>query len=602
MKNIIFNLKKIINNQKVLALIMSSITYYSLCINNYVKAYDPISWLIYFALIALYLKTKIFNKELKKEIIFFSLLFSFILVFGNIAYTLQYDNQISVFRTFLTKDKLLELLGLFNFIFILLTNLFPKLYNYSIKKNENKIKSSKIVFIICLTTMLLAWLPYLLSFFPGVLTPDSISELGTVINNFTNLSNHHPIIHTIFIAIPYNIGFKITESVSFGVALATITQMITLASIFSYFITFLYKRKINDYVLLIILLIYSLVPMHGYYSITMWKDVIFAGCILLLTIETIKIIEKDINNKISLKNLVNFILISILTIFFRNNAIYMYILFAIFTILVFRNHFKQFITAFLIVFSIFIIVNGPIFNYFNVTKSSSSEYIAIPLQQISRMAFKNVAFTEEESDLLNKLIPIEIMREKYNPKLSDDIKFNKNYNRKVFDLNKFDYFKLWLQLVIKHPTVAVESYAISTLGYWYPGVEYWSVSKVITENDFSLEMSPKISPEISQFITELEYRDVPIISIEWSIGLCFWIILVFGMISFKKYKLKGIYPFIPVLGIWITMMIASPVYAEFRYVYCAYTTLPLLVLIPYLNIKETTKKYKNNNRIKMEEV
>ena len=77
---------------------------------------------------------------------------------------------------------------------------------------------------------------------------------------------------------------------------------------------------------------------------------------------------------------------------------------------------------------------------------------------------------------------------------------------------------------------------------------------------------------------------------EWSIGLVFWVILIFAMMSIRKNKLYGIYPFIPIIGIWITMMIASPVFGEFRYVYGAYTCLPLLMLCPYL-----LNKFKNKN-------
>ena len=69
----------------------------------------------------------------------------------------------------------------------------------------------------------------------------------------------------------------------------------------------------------------------------------------------------------------------------------------------------------------------------------------------------------------------------------------------------------------------------------------------------------------------------------WSIGLCFWIIALFSFIAVKKAKdIKAIYLYVPVIGIWLTMMIASPVFAEFRYVYGAFTCLPLLIIFPYL--------------------
>jgi len=67
--------------------------------------------------------------------------------------------------------------------------------------------------------------------------------------------------------------------------------------------------------------------------------------------------------------------------------------------------------------------------------------------------------------------------------------------------------------------------------------------------------------------------------------LCFWLILVFAILAIKKVGKKVLYIYVPIFGIWLTMMAASPVYAEFRYVYGAFTCLPLLMLIPYINFK-----------------
>jgi hypothetical protein len=98
-------------------------------------------------------------------------------------------------------------------------------------------------------------------------------------------------------------------------------------------------------------------------------------------------------------------------------------------------------------------------------------------------------------------------------------------------------------------------------------------------------MNSKLPRQFNEFLDTLESRETPILNIEWSIGLCFWIILIFGILSYKKHRLIGLYPYIPILGIWVTMMVASPVFGEFRYVFGAFTCLPLFCLVPYLNLK-----------------
>ena len=79
---------------------------------------------------------------------------------------------------------------------------------------------------------------------------------------------------------------------------------------------------------------------------------------------------------------------------------------------------------------------------------------------------------------------------------------------------------------------------------------------------------------------------MPIVTITWSIGLCFWIIAIFTYLSVYRKNKKSLLVYIPVWGIWLTMLIATPVYAEFRYVYGAFVSLPLLILFPFLNSKE----------------
>lgn len=569
---------------------MACMAYFSICISKVIQTYHPISWLLLFGLIILFNNVNIFNKKYKKDIVILSILFSFLLTYGESAYSIMNSKDISIFSALFSVKSFFSLIGTFNLIYLLLTYIFPKLVSYKMKNKQSIIKKKWIIFIISFLVIITCWLPYFLSYYPGILSPDSLSELGTVINNFTTISDHHPVLHILFIAIPYNIGKSIFGTVTMGVALSTILQMSIMSLIFSSFIVFLYNRKVNDFILLIVLLFYALMPMHGYYSITMWKDVIFGGLLLLLTMETIKVIEKANSDSINIKSIISFIIVSLLCIFFRNNAIYMYILLAIFTIFMFKKYYKTFIISFLIVFGTYFIVKGPIFDYFNVEKSSSAEYIGMPLQQVGRMAFKNIEFNKNEKKLIDELIPLETLSTTYNPVTSDGIKFNKEYNVTAFDSNKSDYFKLWLNLVIKHPDIAIEAYTISTLGYWYPGVQYWSVSTVIEENNFNLHMYPKIPDYIRAIFPKLESREMPIFNIQWSIGFCFWTLLIFGIVAFKKNKWNALYPYIPIFGIWLTMMIASPVFGEFRYVYGAFTCLPLLMLCPFFKLKKIINK------------
>lgn len=579
-------MRKILNNKLLISIIMSSIFYYVMCDSKIIQVYNPFSWIIYLALILLFNHVDWQNKNFKKERIIFSVIFSFLLVFGELVYSLMDNAEISVFRSFFTLKIFFKLIGTFNIFFVILSILFPNLYDFNIFGKKSIIKKPWVLFVICFIVMLLGWLPYFLSYYPGTLSPDSYGILMYGSEGVRISKDNLPILYVLFVLTPFKLGQTIFNSNMIGVVFSTVTQMICMSALLSRLILFLYNRKVKDSILIIVLLFFTLLPMHGFYSIVMWKDVMFSILLLQLIIEAVKVVEKSKNDNLKFKNLISFTIISTLCLFFRHNALYLYIIFAMVTFVLFRKYYKTFMIVFTIVFGIYFFVRGPVFNYFDIEKTGATEYVGIPLQQIGRMAFKHVEFSNEEIKTIEKFIPFEDLAINYNPKVVDGIKFSKNYIWNGVDENKLEFFKLWIKLVFKHPSIAVESYAVSTLGYWYPGVNYWSVEKGLIENPYGIKKDSKLSPEISEFYNNLESRDTPILNIEWSIGLCFWIILLFGFISFKKHSFKGLYPYVVIFGLWLTMMVASPVFSEFRYVYAAFISLPLFILCPYLELSD----------------
>ena len=282
--------------------------------------------------------------------------------------------------------------------------------------------------------------------------------------------------HQLFILGSYKIGQLFFSNTNDIVAFINFSQMIILDLIFSYTIYFLHKRNIKVLFIGIIIAYFALYPSFPYHSFTIWKDVLFGGFVLLFLLNLINLIEKKDN--INFKDLISGIISTLLMLLFRNNAIYMYILLIPFLLILFQKQLKKVLMLILVSLLIFFTIKGPIYQAFGIKKSSSAEYLAIPLQQIGRMAYKDVEFTQEEQIVLNKLLPLEIMKKAYNPSIVDNIKFHEQYDGGYFDNNRLLFFKTYIGLVLKHPTIAIESYLISTLGYWYPDViasRYWFI-------------------------------------------------------------------------------------------------------------------------------
>lgn len=575
------NIKKVIEDKKFISLVLSYIVFLSICNQTILIPYNMIS-IILFVVIYFFIYKIELNNNYKKELVVFSGAFSLVLLVGGFLFTNRYSPTIDFFSEMIRPMNIIYLLGNGILIYSVLSLIVPLVIDY---KSTRKEKNYPKIFLISFLVIVICYIPYLIIFFPGIITADSLTGLNMVLKIYP-VSDSHTILHLLFMYIPFKIGNLIFNNINISVGLISLTQIVVMALTFAYVIKFLNKRKVPNMILIIILLFYGLLPVNGFYSITLWKDIIFSCSVVLLTIECFKLIER--NNNITFKNSYMFVVTSLLVVFTRNNAIYMYVVLSLVSILVFKKNLKVIIPMIIIVFASYIMVKGPIFNALKIEKSSSAEYIAIPLQQIGRMAYKNVEFTKDEKELIDKLIPVEELKKSYNPEITDPIKFNKQYNTKEFEKNKKEYLKLWINLCYKHPKIAIEAYLTSTLGYWYPGVEYWVTTSKIDDNQIGIHIYSFVPNSFREKFSHIISSKIPLIGFFNCIGFSFWLIFTSIYITIKKKGKKILYIYVPVLGIWLTLLIAAPVFAEFRYTYSALLCLPVFIGLLFSNY--TNKK------------
>ena len=593
MRKILNFFSKIIHNKnfKILCkLFFAYVSLNSMFLYLNFTSYNVLDIILYYLLCFFFFKIKI--KFDKKTVVLSSILsfcFSIILILGKNINEFMYNSYVNIILNMFTIKNLFILIGffvLFFYILMSLFNIFPK----TLVLNENKRKlSSKKVFLISFVLIIIFWIPFFLHKFPGILNSDTIGEFGMV-EGIEKLVDHHPVGHAFFMGIFYNLGKTIFGSPNMGIATVTIIQMIISASIFSLVIKLLYERRVNTIILVASVIFYGILPINAFFQVTLWKDTLFSSVFLLFIIVLFLIFEK-IQKKETIKfsNYLIFCIISLFMLFFRNNAIYIFLFSLPFVVLSFKDQRKNISISFIIVIVIYFIVKGPVFNCLNIARTSTAESLSIPLQQIGRMANKNINFTDEEEKMINDVIPLDTLKKIYNPVLVDDIKFNSQFNIAPINNNKLDYFKLWISLVIKHPSTALEAYLSITLGYWYPNIEYSVIpSEVVSPNIMNIYNENKAPEILSRYTSTIEptSRKIPLFNLQWCIGILFWMILFQFVYIFINSEKKYLVFLIPIIGLWLTMMVATPVYASFRYVYGAFVTLPFILVLPFLKIKK----------------
>ncbi|MBP3463616.1 MAG: hypothetical protein J6K45_03955 [Clostridia bacterium] len=482
---------------------------------------------------------------------------------------------------------LVNFIGYGTLIYGIVFKLFSILENKEILNKDIKIfTNNKRSFFIVWGLIFILWIPYFLKHYPGICTSDSMDQISQTLG-INLLTNHHPVFHTFLISIAINIGKSVGSMVT-GIAIYSIFQMIILSAIFSFTLYYMAKRNIDIRIRLVGLLFFALYPINSIYSVTMWKDILFSGVILLFVIALSEVaFNKDKFMSSKFKNVL-LVISMILVILFKNNGIYIVVLTLPFLFIVAKKYYKRLIVCSAIVIGFYMLWKGPVFSLLNVKEVSPREALTIPVQQIARITkYHGDELNEKERKNINKYLPLEKLPEIYVPTLSDNVK--NSLNDEEFKKDKGTFIKTWIGLVAKYPVTAIESFIEGCYGYWYPEYTYWTYLTGIEKyGQLDIEASPLLKSEKLNFIERMiNNRSLPIISMTFSIGCAFWVLITFAMYCIYTQKYAKLLAYAPILVLWLTCL-ASPVSGEYRYIYAMFITLPLLIGISFL--KESKKE------------
>lgn len=537
-----------------------------------------------------FLLTNEFNldKRKKKYVFFLSLVSSLILAIGSIYIKYEFNDYLLVVLNLKNLIKLL-IFSIADYIifYFLFAYLFANIENIKIISKKKPKLSSKKVFWGSFIIIFICYIPYFLRCYPALMSPDSFVQINTIEQGV--LSNHHPLVQTYFFGSIYAVGKMIFGPGNLALAFYTIIQMIIIALVFSYTITFLYKKGVNKYLIILVLLFYALSPLHGYYSVTLWKDILFSVNFLVLTFALININEKKLN----IKNLLVYIISILVLLFFRNNGIIVFIFMIPFMFFIYKNNRKLLTCLNLLITIFYFVITGPVYNHFNVLNTKDVEAFSVPLQQIARVISLDKEIDDESKEFLEELFEdYDEVKEAYLPYISDSVKNSVNFD--YIKNHKLDLIKVWFKILWQHPRVYIDAYIAQTLGYWYPDTVYHAISYPNCEtpeyNAFAYGITNKslLNDKLNKMIDYTAQKSIPYSNLIWGTGLYCYLVFVFLTVAIymRKSLGKNIIVFIPIIGLWVTMMLGTPVFAELRYIYGIFVCMPVLLLIPFIKEKK----------------
>lgn len=488
--------------------------------------------------------------------------------------------------------------GIINYLFDYL------LVNIKYKKTNSKLIDycfEKHSFIIPLIIILVCWLPYIIAYFPGIICPDSSNQIKQffgidlpigsatdsvkLIDENVKITNHHPVLHTVILGICMNIGKTINND-NIGIFIYTTMQVILLGASLAYIINFMSKIKSNNYIRIFTLVIFAILPIFPIYALQITKDVPFTAFFILYIINLYELI-KDKNNKIPIKKALYLFIISMLLCFTRNNGIYVIIFSLPFLCIIDKVNRKKLIVVCMLILLINKCFLSVVLPALKIPTKNTREMLSIPFQQTARYVREHSdEITEEEKNIIDKVLIYDTLGKRYNPVHADSVK--NEYNKESTGEDLKNYFKVWSKQLLKHPDTYIQATLNNYYGYFYldSTITEFTVKYTVNNDprlnktglfDYHYYKKTKGLREVSKQLLQV-IQKVPVISWITNIALNTWI--VFAIITYLLYrkKYKYIIYIMPVLSI-ILVCCASPVNAYFRYAMPYIFSMPLIISI-----------------------
>ncbi len=478
--------------------------------------------------------------------------------------------------------KLLAWCGGIAFTSALLLFLALALVGLSVKPASH-VKPGRKRFLVYALPCIAVWVFYLLVFYPGLMTSDSITQWKQMMT--FQLDDWHPVFHTL-------VNWLITR-VWFSPAAVALFQILFLSAIFSLSMVLLEEMGVPKRLLFAAAIIFALSPVNGMLTISLWKDIPYSTSLLWLTTIYLKVFHtggKWLNSKRNLGILCS-VLIS--TAMLRHNGLIPAALSLLGLALFYKPMWKRTVAVAAITIVAVMIIKGPLYSALEVTHTRSIQSMVSPLLQVGAIVRSNGKITPGEKAFLSKLMPMESWRKGYNPYNVTGLV--SKLNTSEFNANKNQFIKTWFSMASRNPMIALRAYALRTSVIWRisrPSGSYITTSaKSIIANPLGLRTSP-ILPGFYRTLSEAVRTSESRLFdwFFWRPAIYLYAIVFFGFILYLKHGYKALLLPLPVLAnaAGLLAVTTSP---STRYFYSAMLVIPVLSLASLLSCTIDSKYY-----------
>lgn len=425
--------------------------------------------------------------------------------------------------------------------------------------------------------------------YPGILTVDSVTTIEQVMGD-SSYNNTMPFWHTMTVQLFVRTGLSVFGDINAAVACFHVAQILFMAACFAYVIMTLYQVKTPAWFLAAVYAVYAFQPHNIVYSVTLWKDIPFAGAAVLFGAALYRLLRGIGKSRIC--NYVVFVIGALGFSLWRTNGWYAFLVTVLIMLFLLGRREKRLILLMSIVLAVSWALINPVLTLLGVDGTNMVEAFAVPMQQVARVVHEERELTEEEYALLSEIFWMDKVADYYDPLTVDPIKFETfRYDQVPYILeNSKEYLELYVTLGCRYPGDYLKAWVDETKGYWNGGYFFWIYTKQMDSNTYGIVNT--VEPNLIQklFAAAFRYLEKPaFLQPLVSIGLHVWALIACTLLNILKKReefLLGIPSLVLVAGLWL----GTPVYSEFRYAYPIILSMPLILGVTVFGEKTGKKK------------
>ncbi len=325
---------------------------------------------------------------------------------------------------------------------------------------------------------------------------------------------------------------------------------------------------------------FLLFPMVGNYSIAAVRDGFFSLALLFWVWIFLREWEKENWGR---ESWLLFGAALLGTMLFRSNGLLVSLVLTA-TLYISRRN-KKILFAFLLA-AILSAVPGQFIQRTHHWEPLFQESMAIPLQQMGRVAKLDGERSEETISLMNGILSDEEWKKEYSPYTVDFVKWHDHFRRNQLNQEKGEFLKAWAETGLANPRIYVEGWLTETYALWnLDPLEYSVQSRfgwALTDEN-TKDMKPKENDQMAvgdfpmpakwkAFFGNMQYEGSRFIGP----GLALWFTLFAGLLFYERGERKLILALLPLWANTATLLLSTPASAVFRYSFAYVLVLPVV--------------------------